>query len=183
METSSSNHRWGDILRETIYHSLQVLGDKTVSSHNFTFPWVLIAICVSGSWRAAFKEKRSSIRGSFSLAAPYKQDVFSWCVPDMHIGVHILETATCTQPSSTASLLFLTYWAVNSLMRRWSYCSLNLIIWADAEGNNGLGIKMTLVVCCQTFSTADLWSSEFSFQLTCRAVPLGREQFNKGKEL
>lgn len=106
METSSSSHGWGDILREIIYHSLQVLRDKRVSSHNFTFPWVLVAICVSGSWRAAFNEKHSSIQGSFSVAAPNKQDVFSWCVPDIHVGVHILETATCTQPSSTASLLF-----------------------------------------------------------------------------
>lgn len=61
METSSSSHGWGDILREIIYHSLQVLRDKRVSSHNFTFPWVLVAICVSGSWRAAFNEKHSSI--------------------------------------------------------------------------------------------------------------------------
>lgn len=39
-----------------------------------------------------------------------------------------------------------TYWAVNSLMHQWSYCSLKLISWADAKGNNGPGIKRTLVI-------------------------------------
>lgn len=89
-------------------------------------------------------------------------------------GVFQIYTWECTswrQPPARSHLplqafFSLTYWAVNSLMRQWSYCSLNLIIWADAEGNNGLGIKMTWVMCCQTFSTADLCCSGFSFQLT-----------------
>lgn len=55
------------------------------------------------------------------------------------------------QPPARSHFLLLiffssTYWAVNSLMHQWSYCSLKLISWADAEGNNGPGIKRTLVI-------------------------------------
>lgn len=109
METSSSDHVRGNhgIFREIIGLGLQVLRATTVPSHNFTFPWVsLVAVCVFGSQRAALSEKCCSVQDSLSPTALYKQDVFSWAVPDVPIEVHILQTATCTQPFSTASLLF-----------------------------------------------------------------------------
>lgn len=79
----------------------------------------------------------------------------------------------------------LTYWAVNSLMHWWSYSSLKLNSWADAEGNNGLEIKRILVIHRQK-SLQQAFVAHWVFiysKSTCKPAPLGGEQFNEEREI
>lgn len=88
-------------------HGLHVPGDVTVLRHNFTFPCVpVVATCGFGSQRASSNGNHYSVQESFSMTAVYKRDVSSRRTYGMHIKVHVLEAATCTQPFSTARFLF-----------------------------------------------------------------------------
>lgn len=94
----------------------------------------------------------------------------------------------CRQPPARSHfppLVFFspTYRAVNSLMHQWSCCSLKLISWADAEGNNGLGIKRMLVIhrrkCLQQAFVVH-WVFVL-FQINMRTSSTGRGAVQQGK--
>lgn len=93
--------------RKITSHGLHVPGDTSVPRHQFASPCIsVVATCSSGSQRASSNGNHYSLLQSLLVAAEYKQDVSSHHMSHVHIKVHVLETATCTQPLSTARFLF-----------------------------------------------------------------------------
>lgn len=109
-EPSSSDHAHHvmGFFREITHNGLCVSGEATVPRHNFIFHCLaIVATCGFVFQRASFNGNHYSVQESSTVAAVYKQNVSSHRTSNVHIKVPVLETATCTQPFSTAPARFL----------------------------------------------------------------------------